>query len=151
MRPDPLCHAVSAALAAGEPADPAHLVTCAPCRARAELVGVLGGPTRVERVVPGPTAEGLRSAVRVRAARRAAVVGTLLVLVGAAAFGLRSPAAADIDLLAVLDDADRAVAPVELADEDLLALVDPLDDDPFEDDPSAPDPLLDALLGEGSL
>jgi hypothetical protein len=156
MRPDPRsnrrCEDVTAALAAGEPADAEHLATCAACRARAALVGALGvaSPARAA-VATGavPSTAGLRAAVRIRATRRAAIVAAALMLVVLGTFGLRARSvvpAPPVDLLAALDDADRAVAPAELPGEDLLALVDPLDDESF-----APDPLLDALLGEGSL
>lgn len=158
MRPDrPPCDAVAVALAAGEPVDPAHLATCAACRARARLVGALGAPPEAPDSVGagGPTVAGLRAAVRVRTARRGAFVATALVLVALGAFGLRArvpTAAPPVDLLAALDDADRALAPVDPLGEDLLALVDPLSDDLADARPDHPsDPLLDALLGEGSL
>ncbi len=159
MRPDPACPAVTAALAAGEPVEAAHLAGCAACRARADLVVTLAGTAAPLPACASalPSAAGLRGVTRARALRRVGTVATVVALAAAALVVARGtgPGEADapVDLLAALDDADRVVAPLHLGDEDLLALLDPLADDPDPpraDDP-APDPLLDALLGEGSL
>jgi hypothetical protein len=164
MRPESPCDAVTAALVAGGTPDATHLAGCAACRARAALVGalaatpatgggVVAGDGAVVAAAPrGPDAAALRAAARARAARRgaylagAALAAAVLLWVRPAALALWAPAP-DIDLLAALDDADRAV----LSDDPLLgerSLGDPLDD-ALLDDPT--DPFEDALLGEGSL
>lgn len=140
---NPACTQTTAALAAGEPVDAAHVAACPDCRARAALVAALGPFDVGVTPLPAPTAPTLRARYRRRVASRVAVVLAVAALL---ALALRpQPAPPDVDLLAALDDADAVVEPSEPLDEDLLALLEP-------DDPSAAaDPLIDALLGEGSL
>ena len=148
----PECAAVAGALVSSERlADSlrAHVAGCAVCREAEMLVEALATVHPTAEAPPVPTAGALRGAYRARVARRvggatalaAALLATLL-RVGAA------PEAPPPDLLAVLDDVDSAVAPADpLPGEDLLALVDPSDEDLL----GGADPLIDALLGEGSL
>jgi hypothetical protein len=167
------CEAVTAAIATGERREPlaAHLAGCARCRARVELLEALGGAppglatehpqaASPDAAVPGvehpgatdgaPTVAGLRTAWARRRRRRAAAVVTTLAVAAVALLTLARPAPpapAPFDLLAVLDDADRVAEPADpLPGEDLLALVDPGDEDPL----AATEPVLDALLGDGS-